>query len=92
MSTPADQAIVPGKSKIAAPRQDARSVSPAIISTTVTKVARQAPQSLTVEERHALIAEAAYYLAEQRHFEPGHEEEDWLAAEVQVDNQDLKRS
>jgi hypothetical protein len=33
------------------------------------------------EERYATIAEAAYFRAEQRHFEPGHEVEDWLAAE-----------
>ncbi len=31
--------------------------------------------------RHRMIAEAAYRLAEQRQFEPGHELEDWLAAE-----------
>jgi len=35
-------------------------------------------------ERHRLIAEAAYRLAERRGFEPGHELEDWLAAEKQV--------
>ncbi len=33
------------------------------------------------EHRHADIAEAAYQRAEQRHFEPGHDVEDWLAAE-----------
>ncbi len=32
-------------------------------------------------QRHARIAEAAYLRAEQRHFEPGHDVEDWLAAE-----------
>jgi hypothetical protein len=31
-----------------------------------------------------LIATAAYYLAEQRQFTPGHELEDWLRAEQQV--------
>jgi hypothetical protein len=31
--------------------------------------------------RHALIAETAYLLYEQRHFDPGHDVEDWLAAE-----------
>jgi hypothetical protein len=36
-------------------------------------------------QRHALIAEAAYLRAEQRHFEPGHEVEDWLAAESAID-------
>ncbi len=37
------------------------------------------------ERRRALIAEAAYYRAERRGFAPGHEAEDWLAAEVEVD-------
>ncbi|HEU4625051.1 MAG TPA: DUF2934 domain-containing protein [Steroidobacteraceae bacterium] len=32
-----------------------------------------------------MIQQAAYYLAEQRGFAPGHELEDWLAAERQVD-------
>jgi hypothetical protein len=31
--------------------------------------------------RHAMIVEAAYYLAERRAFAPGHELEDWVAAE-----------
>jgi hypothetical protein len=40
---------------------------------------------LAPEARHALIAEAAYLRAEQRGFAPGHETEDWLAAEVEVE-------
>jgi hypothetical protein len=36
------------------------------------------------EERHQLIAEAAYYHAEHRSFEPGHELEDWLTAEAEI--------
>jgi hypothetical protein len=32
-----------------------------------------------------MIAKAAYFRAERRHFEPGHELEDWLAAESEVD-------
>jgi Protein of unknown function (DUF2934) len=39
----------------------------------------------TPDDRHQAIARAAYYRAERRHFEPGHELEDWLAAERQVD-------
>ena len=35
-------------------------------------------------ERHAMIAEAAYYIAEQRGFEPGRELVDWLRAEREV--------
>jgi hypothetical protein len=37
------------------------------------------------EKRAALIAEAAYFRAEKRGFAPGHETEDWLAAEREVD-------
>jgi hypothetical protein len=36
-------------------------------------------------QRAALIAKAAYYRAEKRGFAPGHETEDWLAAESEVD-------
>jgi hypothetical protein len=39
---------------------------------------------VTGVERHALIAEAAYYRAKHRGFVPGHEMEDWLAAEREV--------
>jgi hypothetical protein len=38
-----------------------------------------------VEDRRALIAKAAYFNAERRGFAPGHELEDWLAAENEVD-------
>ncbi len=34
--------------------------------------------------RYARIAENAYYKAEARGFEPGHELEDWLAAESEI--------
>jgi hypothetical protein len=36
-------------------------------------------------ERRALIAKLAYFRAEQRAFQAGHELEDWLAAELEVD-------
>lgn len=35
-------------------------------------------------ERDRMIAVAAYYRAERRGFEPGHELEDWLAAEAEI--------
>jgi len=37
------------------------------------------------QERHQLIAEAAYRRAEARGFETGHDLEDWLHAEADVD-------
>jgi hypothetical protein len=37
------------------------------------------------ELRRAMIAEAAFYRAEQRGFEPGRELDDWCAAESDID-------
>lgn len=36
-------------------------------------------------ERHASIAEAAYFKSKQRGFTPGSELADWLAAEQEID-------
>jgi Protein of unknown function (DUF2934) len=41
--------------------------------------------AVTREARRALIAQSAYLRAERRGFAPGHETEDWLAAELEVD-------
>ncbi len=35
--------------------------------------------------REAMIAEAAYHRSAHRGFEPGHEVDDWLAAESEID-------
>jgi hypothetical protein len=43
------------------------------------------PQKLPHEERHASITKAAYMRAQRRGFEPGHELNDWLAAEEEFD-------
>ena len=66
--------------------------APVTDPTTRAARARRAPPvvmppraNLTPEARHALIAEAAYLRAEHRGFVPGHETEDWLAAEAEVD-------
>jgi hypothetical protein len=37
------------------------------------------------EKRQDMIREAAYYKAEKRRFAPGHEAEDWAAAEREID-------
>ena len=37
--------------------------------------------------RHEMIATAAYYLAEQRGFAPGHEREDWYRAQAAIDKE-----
>jgi hypothetical protein len=39
------------------------------------------------DSRAAMIAEAAYFAAERRNFEPGYELTDWLLAEQEVAGQ-----
>jgi DUF2934 family protein len=44
------------------------------------------PRAIVTEEmRRGMIAESAYLRAERRGFAPGKEDEDWLAAEAEVD-------
>jgi hypothetical protein len=40
---------------------------------------------VTADARRTMIAEAAYYIAQQRGFEQGREVENWLLAEKQID-------
>jgi hypothetical protein len=42
-------------------------------------------QPKNAKSREAMIAELAYFRAQSRGFEPGHEVEDWLAAETEID-------
>jgi len=41
--------------------------------------------SMLEEMRRSMVAEAAYHIAERRGFAPGHEVEDWLHAEKEID-------
>ena len=43
------------------------------------------PYFVDPQQRAALIAQAAYFRALNRGFVPGHDMEDWLAAEAEVD-------
>jgi hypothetical protein len=51
----------------------------------IVRKASAALRLLTEEQRRVMIAEAAYYMAERRGFESGHELEDWLLAESQLE-------
>jgi hypothetical protein len=44
------------------------------------------PAFIEHEQRRAMIAEAAYYRAERRAFEPGHELDDWYLAEGEINS------
>jgi hypothetical protein len=41
--------------------------------------------SFTADERSRMVETAAYYRAERRGFIAGHETDDWLAAEAEID-------
>jgi hypothetical protein len=47
----------------------------------VTAVLDASGDTICLPDRDARVAELAYYKAESRGFEPGHELEDWLEAE-----------
>jgi hypothetical protein len=47
--------------------------------------AAQPKRFVSAEERWRMVAEVAYLRAEARHFAPGDEVGDWLAAEAEVD-------
>ena len=42
------------------------------------------PGGCAAENHRRMVAEAAYYRAKERGFVPGHELEDWLAAEREL--------
>ena len=42
--------------------------------------------AVAADQRHSMIAVAAYYIAQHRGFEAGHELEDWLRAESQIES------
>jgi len=59
----------------------ARKTRPVMEASSSDSVAVSAPSP---DELKGMIATAAYYLAEQRGFSPGHELDDWLEAERRV--------
>jgi hypothetical protein len=59
------------------PRAPRRKIAPAA-------PAPQMPDQAIID---AMVAEAAYYLAEKRCFAPGFEEQDWLTAREQIEAQ-----
>jgi hypothetical protein len=68
------------------------SLPPAVAKTPVMRPAPakratlvDAKLNLMGEDRQRLIAEAAYFRAERRGFQPGAELEDWLAAEIEIE-------
>lgn len=81
MSTPTTRHPPRRKKRPTPPRAAAPSSAPDDIDTSTSA----SSSFIEPERRHAMISDAAYFLAEQRDFCPGHEVEDWLAAEREID-------
>jgi len=67
-----------------APATREPSAHPAEVGIASTSPGKGKPR-LAGEDRHRLIAEAAYFHAEHRGFAPGAELDDWLRAELEID-------
>jgi Protein of unknown function (DUF2934) len=86
---PAPSGDTPTTTAKRAPRQPARRSLPADPKGTPQSAPDRAI-GLTPDERHTLVARAAYFRAEARGFAPGRELDDWYDAELEV-NQRLTR-
>ena len=62
----------------------AKNLIPVIGIESKVKSSNESRQALNVEDKRNFIEVRAYCKAEARGFEPGHEMEDWLAAEAEV--------
>ena len=88
-STPPPQSAAPASApsssppKVRARQRKSPSNSTRAADKTSSHTAAQAPHPPL--DRYASIAQAAYFRSQHRGFKPGHEMEDWLAAEAEVD-------
>ena len=62
----------------------ARKTTPRARKAATQRPAADGVTGLTAHERHALVAQAAYFRAEARGFAAGGELEDWLNAEAEI--------
>jgi len=72
------------KRAVATPQQPTELSDGASAESVVTGAALT-ERSFDAADRDRMVAEAAYYRAEQRGFAPGHELEDWIASEADID-------
>lgn len=74
--------MLDGRETISAKSEPGQSTGTRTADTTSSMAADKTPA--TVEAMRAAISEAAYFIAQRRGFQPGHEVDDWLEAEAQV--------
>jgi hypothetical protein len=84
-SPPKGSRTKPKSEAVAAPKKVARPRKKAAAETAETPV-EIVSLTQSVPPPTEMIAEAAYFIAAQRNFAPGHELDDWLAAERLMSN------
>ena len=89
VSAPGAQTMPPrtasGATPIAMPMKPAQRQQAQLEAESARGMRPDGPTVLSADERRAMIEQAAYFRAERRGFTPGHEGEDWIAAEREVD-------
>jgi hypothetical protein len=88
--TKASKKKATSKKKVAKKKVATKKVTTKKVSTnkvTKKKVAATASKGTVISprERYEMVATMAYYRAEQRNFEPGHDVQDWLDCERIID-------
>ena len=84
MATQGQPTTQSAKSKVNSPRYNEDQGEPELISRSLTKIDDKTSELPGIDQHRELIAVTAYYLAEKRGFESGHDLEDWIAAEAIV--------
>jgi hypothetical protein len=90
MAEPKERRKTPRKATTTTPKPDTKAAAPRKPTSAQRSSPAGAPMSgnlrpeVSSEEMRRQIAEAAYYRAKERGFEPGHELEDWIEAEAEV--------
>jgi hypothetical protein len=84
MATQAQPTTQSAKSRVNSPHFNEGTVESELISHSLIKIEDKTSEPPSIDQRRELIAVTAYYLAEKRGFESGHDLEDWTAAKAIV--------
>ena len=74
------------KAKVVKKKTTAKTAGKKSATKAATSKSTRSKPLISPRERYEMIATMAYYRAEQRDFEPGHDVEDWLDCERIIDS------
>jgi hypothetical protein len=79
------------KKKVSKKKVASKATAKKKVSKKKTASAKKSSPLISPRERYEMIATMAFYRAEQRNFEPGHDVEDWLECERIIDEKMLSK-